>query len=405
MLTEDELASRFAVIRPYLDERQRRLWLGIEAMAWGDGGVSVVARATGTDPKTVRRGRDELASGAPPDVRTRKPGGGRPRVEELDEAMVPALENLVAPGERGDPMRPLRWTTDSTADLADKLNKLGHQVSARTVARLLHEAGYSLQANVKVLEGSEHPDRDAQFTHINDTATAFLAGGEPVISVDTKKKELVGEYANKGRAWRPEGEPTKVSTHDFAGSQGKAIPYGVYDIGANSGWVSVGSDHDTAAFAVNTIRSWWQAQGRAAYPQAGRLMVTADGGGSNGYRLRAWKVELAALAAETGLEITVAHYPPGTSKWNRIEHRLFSAIAMNWQGHPLTTHEVVVDLIGSTTTRTGLTVHAERDTGTYPTGIKISKVEMAALPLTRNDFHGEWNYVLHPEQPADNQGS
>lgn len=405
MLTEDEIASRWALIRPHLDERQRRVWLGIEAMAWGDGGVAAVVRATGAAARTVRTGRDELAAGAPPDVRTRRPGGGRRKVEDLAPDLVPTLEALVAPGERGDPTRPLRWTTDSVRDLADKLAGLGYDVSASTVGRLLHEAGYSLQANVKVLEGREHPDRDAQFAHINDTAAEFLAAGDPVVSVDCKKKELVGEYANKGRAWRPQGEPTKVSTHDFAGELGKAIPYGVYDIGANSGWVNVGSDHDTAAFAVNTIRSWWNGQGRAAYPDARRLMVTADGGGSNGYRLRAWKAELARLAAETGLEITVSHYPPGTSKWNRIEHRLFSAIAMNWRGHPLTSHQVVIDLIGSTTTNTGLTVHAERDIGTYPTGIKLSDKEMAALPLTRNEFHGEWNYVLHPEQPAEAQNS
>jgi DDE family transposase len=401
VLTEDEIASRWTLIRLHLDERQRRVWLGIEAVAWGEGGISAIARATDTALKTVRRGRDELADGAPPDVRTRKPGGGRRKVEDLAPDLVPTLEALVAPGERGDPTQPLRWTTDSVRDLADKLAEHGHDVSASTVGRLLHEAGYSLQANVKVLEGREHPDRDAQFIHINDTAAQFLAAGDPVVSVDTKKKEVVGEYANKGQAWRPEGEPTKVSTHDFPGPLGKAIPYGVYDIGANTGWVSVGSDHDTAAFAVNTLRGWWNDKGQAAYPNARRLMITADGGGSNGYRLRAWKVELAKLAAETGLTITVSHYPPGTSKWNRIEHRLFSAIAMNWSGHPLTSHEVVIDLIGSTTTRTGLTVHAERDTGTYPTGIKISSAEMSQLPISRDEFHGEWNYVLHPEQPTD----
>jgi transposase len=405
VLTEDEIASRWALIRPHLDERQRRVWLGIEAAAWGNGGVAAVVRATGTAARTVRTGRDELASGAPPDVRTRKPGGGRRRVEDLDPDLMPRLEALVAPGERGDPMRPLRWTTDSVRDLADKLAEQGCEVSASTVGRLLHEAGYSLQANVKVLEGREHPDRDAQFIHINDTATEFLDAGDPVVSVDTKKKEVVGAYANKGRAWRPEGEPTEVNTHDFPGPAGKAIPYGIYDIGSNTGWVSVGSDHDTAAFAVNTLRSWWLDKGRITYPTARRLMITADGGGSNGYRLRAWKVELAKLAAETGLEITVCHYPPGTSKWNRIEHRLFSAIAMNWQGHPLTSHEVIIDLIGSTTTRTGLTVHAQRDTGTYPTGIKISDAEMAQLPLIRCDLHGEWNYVLNPERLADSQSS
>jgi DDE family transposase len=393
-------------IRPYLDERQRRLWLGVEARALGRGGVALVARATGADQKTVRRGTAELESAVPADGRTREAGGGRRPMEETDPGLVADLEALLAPGERGDPQRPLRWTTDSTSDLADKLAGLGHDVSARTVARLLKDAGYSLQANVKTLEGRQHPDRDAQFGYINDAAAVAIAAGQPVISVDTKKKELVGQYANKGRAWRPEGSPTKVNVHDFLDKElGKAIPYGVYDLAANTGWVSVGSDHDTAAFAVNAIRSWWNATGKQAYPHAAKLLITADGGGSNGYRLRAWKSELASFAAETGLDVTVCHLPPGTSKWNKIEHRLFSAIAMNWRGHPLTSHEVVLDLIGSTTTRTGLSVHAERDTGVYPTGLKISDAEMAALPLTRHKFHGEWNYTLHPSRRADNKGS
>lgn len=297
-------------------------------------------------------------------------------------------------------MSPLRWTVKSTRSLARELTRAGHRVSADTVADLLREEGFSLQANAKTLEGSQHVDRDAQFRYLNEQARGHRDAGEPVISVDTKKKELVGAFKNEGRQWRPAGDPLPVNMHDFADPKlGKAIPYGVYDPAANTGWVNVGTDHDTAAFAVESIRRWWHGQGQADYPQATRLLITADAGGSNGYRTRAWKLELARLAAETGLTITVCHLPPGTSKWNKIEHRLFSHITMNWRGRPLASHEVIVQSIAATTTRTGLRVHAELDNSTYPTGVRIGDAEMAALPLTRHGFHGDWNYVLHP-QPA-----
>jgi hypothetical protein len=303
-------------------------------------------------------------------------------------------------------MNPLRWTTKSLSHLVAELTKRGHQCTQNVVARILHEAGYSLQGNAKTVEGKQHPDRDAQFVYLNEQVKAALAAGQPVVSVDCKKKELVGNFKNGGKEWRPAGDPVQVNVHDFPDKElGKAIPYGIYDIAANTGWVSVGVDHDTAAFAVNTLRTWWNTQGRAAYPDATTLTITADSGGSNGNRLRAWKTELAALAAEIGLPITVLHLPPGTSKWNRIEHRLFSAITMNWRGTPLTSHEAVVSLIGATTTDTGLTVDAVLDTGSYPTGIKISDKAMKALPLTRHAVHGQWNYTLSPQtdtpEPAD----
>jgi hypothetical protein len=298
---------------------------------------------------------------------------------------------------RGDPMSPLRWTTKSTRKLADELRAQGWRISADTVANLLRAEGFSLQANAKTLEGKQHPDRDAQFRYLNEQVKDHQATDDPVISVDAKKKELVGPYKNNGRQWRPKGEPVQVNTHDFLDRQtGKAIPYGIYDVTANTGWVSVGCDHDTAAFAVASIRRWWQARGSTDYPQARRLLITADAGGSNGYRARAWKTELAALAAETGLQITVCHLPPGTSKWNKIEHRLFSHIAMNWRGRPLTSHEVIVASIAATTTRTGLTVHAELDAGAYPTGAQVDDTRIAALPMARHRFHGDWNYTLHP---------
>ena len=339
----------------------------------------------------------ELAAGVVSDGRVRRAGGGRKPVEERDPRLAATLEELVDPATRGDPESPLRWTAKSTAALAEELTGRGHQVSARTVARLLKDAGYSLQANVKTVEGRQHADRDAQFGYLAGKAGEFLAAGDPVVSVDTKKKELVGNFANGGREWQPAGEPVAVSVHDFPDpAVGKAVPYGVYDIGANTGWVSVGTDHDTAAFAVATLRRWWAQVGKPTYPQARRLLVSADAGGSNGYRLRAWKTELAAFAADTGLAVTVCHLPPGTSKWNKIEHRLFSAITMNWRGRPLESHQVVVDLIGATTTRTGLKVHAELDPAVYPKGVKITDRQMAALPLTRHDFHGDWNYTLTP---------
>jgi transposase len=391
----ESLASRFEVLKPHLNERQRRLWLGAEARELGPGGVGIVAQAVGVAGDTVRRGRAELEEPAPlPYPRSRKPGGGRKRAEAGDPTLVAALDKLVDPVTRGDPMSPLRWTSKSLRTLAKALQEQGHQVSEQIVRRLLREAGYSLQANAKTLEGGQHPDRDAQFIYLADQAAEHLAAGAPVVSVDAKKKELVGQFKNGGQDWRPAGAPVPVKVHDFLDpALGKAIPYGVYDIGANSGWVSVGSDHDTAAFAVATLRNWWEHEGHAAYPGADRLLITADGGGSNGTRLRAWKTELAAFATTTGLRVTVAHLPPGTSKWNKIEHRLFSHITMNWRGTPLTSHQVVVNLIGAVTTTTGLRVHAELDEREYPTGIRVSDAEMDALRIHRHDFHGEWNYT------------
>ena len=396
--TQQTLAAKFEVLFPHLDERQRRLLAGAEARGLGHGGIRVVARAAGMREGTVARGVAELESGEQPLGRARHPGGGRKKAAEVDPGLRPALLAMVEPDVRGDPMSPLRWTTRSTRTLADELTRAGHTVSADTVGDLLREEGFSLQGNAKTIEGAQHPDRDAQFRYLNDQAKAYQVAGDPVVSVDTKKKELVGEFKNAGRQWRRKGEPVEVATHDFPDPQlGKAIPYGIYDLAADAGWVGVGTDHDTAAFAVACLRRWWAAVGRVCYPRSRRLLVTADAGGSNGYRTRAWKAELAALAVETGLEITVCHLPPGTSKWNKIEHRLFSHITMNWRGRPLSSHEVIVNSIAATTTRTGLTVAAELDTDTYDTGVRISDQQMAALPLTRHEWHGDWNYTLRPE--------
>ena len=398
----DSVGRRYEVLRPHLSEFQRRLWLGAEAAELGPGGVAVVAAATGVAADTVRRGRREADDGTVPGAgRSRRPGGGRKRAEAHDVQLVAAFESLIDPVTRGDPMSPLRWTSKSIRVLTGALRQKGHRVSDFVVRRLLHEQGYSLQANAKTLEGGQHPDRDAQFGYLNDQARAHMAAGDPVISVDTKKKELVGVYKNAGREWHPCGEPEQVKVHDFIDKDlGKANPYGVYDVANNTGWVSVGTDHDTAAFAVNTIATWWRQVGKALHPNASRLLICADGGGSNGYRTRLWKTELARLAATTGLTITVCHLPPGTSKWNKIEHRLFSHISMNWRGRPLTSHEVIVQTIAATTSSTGLTVHAELDDTTYPAGIKIPDRDMKALEtngtLTRHDFHGEWNYTLNP---------
>jgi hypothetical protein len=395
----EQLAEKYAVMAPVLDERQRRRWMGAEARALGRGGVSAVARATGASRSTVTAAVKELddpGSGVPAG-RVRRPGAGRPSVVESDAGLAAALEALVDPATRGDPESPLRWTSKSTQILAGELRGEGHRVGPRTVAKLLSGAGYSLQATRKTREGGTHPDRDAQFRYLSEQVNAHLADGQPVVSVDTKKKELVGRYKNGGREWQPKGDPEQVDVYDFLGEQGKAIPYGVYDVAANAAWVSVGRDHDTATFAVSTLRRWWQAMGRPLYPEARRLLISADGGGSNGSRVRLWKVELAAFAAESGLQITVCHLPPGTSKWNKIEHRLFSHISMNWRGRPLESHETIVALIAATTTRTGLSVHAELDDGDYPKGVKISDQQMAALPLERHDFHGNWNYTLRPE--------
>jgi transposase len=392
------LAAKFTVLFPHLDERQRRLLLAAEARALGHGGIRLVARAAGVREGTVSLGVTELDSGDAPLGRVRRVGGGRKRLVDLDPGLRPALLALVEPDMRGDPMSPLRWTTKSTRHLASELTRRGHRISADTVADVLREEGFSLQGNAKVIEGRQHPDRDGQFRYINEQAKAHQAAGDPVISVDTKKKEVVGPLRNGGREWRPAGDPVQVSTHDFPDRElGKAVPYGIYDLAANTGWVSVGTDHDTAAFAVESIRRWWNARGARDYPQARRLLITADAGGSNGYRIRAWKAELAALALETGMRITVCHFPPGTSKWNRIEHRLFSHITMNWRGRPLTSHEVIVRSIAATTTRTGLKVHAALDTNTYETGVRIGDRQMDALPVTRHDWHGDWNYTLQPE--------
>jgi len=395
------LAAKFEAIFPHLDERQRRLLLGAEARALGHGGIRLVAGAVGVREATVSLGVDELESGAEPLGRARRPGGGRKRAADLDPGLRPALLALVEPDERGDPMSPLRWTAKSTRVLAGELTAQGHKVSADTVGDLLREEGFSLQGNARTVEGTQHPDRDAQFRYISEQARACQVAGDPVISVDTKKKELVGDFANGGKEYRPKGSPVPARTHDFTDKDlGKAIPYGVYDVAADAGWVNVGTDHDTAAFAVESIRRWWKAMGRAAYPHARQLLVTADAGGSSSYRTRAWKAELAAFALETGLAVTVCHFPPGTSKWNKIEHRLFSRITMNWRGRPLASHDVIVSAIAATTTRAGLTVRAGPDPGSYPEGVKISDEQMAALPLDRHDWHGERNYTLRPEPPA-----
>jgi len=390
------------VLLPHLDERQRRLLAGAGARALGRGGLAAVARVTGMSVNTVRKGQAELDQIDVPG-RVRRPGGGRKRATEKDPGLLGALDMLVDPATRGDPESPLRWTTKSTRTLAEALTGQGHPVSHTRVGELLHRLGYSLQANAKTREGKQHPDRDAQFHYINDNVSRFLRSKDPVISVDTKKKELVGAdpaYKNGGQEWQPKGEPVQVGVHDFPDKDvPKAVPYGIYDVATNTGWVSVGCDGDTAAFAVQTLRRWWNKVGQPAYPAARRLLVTADAGGSNSYRTHLWKVELAKFATETGLSITVCHFPPGTSKWNRIEHRLFAHVSMNWRGRPLTSHEVVVELIGATTTRTGLTVHAEADTNSYPRGIKVSKQELAAIEpqLKRHKFHGgDWNYTVQP---------
>jgi hypothetical protein len=397
---EESLAAKFPVLLPHLDERQRRLYLGSEARSLGHGGVEAVARAAGVSRQMVAAGAAELEASAEPLGRARRPGGGRKTLADTDPGLRPALLALVDPASRGDPESPLRWTTLSLRNLAGELTRQGHRAGPDTVAKLLKEEGFSLQGNAKTAEGGRHPDRDAQFRYINAQARDHLAAGQPVISVDAKKKQNVGNFKNGGREWRPEDTPEQVNVYDFIDKErGKVTPYGVYDVGANTGWVSVGTDHDTAAFAVQTIRTWWQKAGQPAYPEATRLLICADGGGSNGYRTRLWKTELAALAAGTGLQITVCHFPPGTSKWNKIEHRLFSQISMNWRGRPLTSHEVIVQTIAATTTRTGLTVSAELDPGQYPKGIKISDRQMKDLEqqaLRHHQFHGEWNYDLIP---------
>ncbi|MDO8691885.1 MAG: ISAzo13 family transposase [Dehalococcoidia bacterium] len=397
----DGIRARYQALSHVVDERVRRLILAAEAMSIGRGGQAAVARALGVSPRTIRQGMSELRH---PEQgvgkgRIRRVGGGRKRTVEHDPALREDLEKLVEPTTCGDPESPLRWTCKSVRNLAEELRCRGHRTSHRIVAELLHELGYSLQANRKTLEGSEHPDRNAQFMHLNQAVQLQLSLGEPVISVDTKKKELVGPFRNSGRELRPTGQPEKVLVHDFLIPElGRVSPYGVYDVAQNQAWVSVGVDHDTAAFAVESIRRWWRSMGQPLYPKATRLLITADAGGSNGYRLRLWKLELQKLADETGLEMAVCHFPPGTSKWNKIEHRLFSAISQNWRGKPLVNHEVVVNLIGATTTRTGLRVRAKLDTNQYPAGSKVSDGDIETLYLQRDAFHGEWNYSLIPRQ-------
>ena len=395
MNSEEEIRQRFELLSPHLDERTRRLAAASEAAVIGFGGASKVARATGISRLAIGRGLKELkaAPGWYPGGRgIRRPGGGRKRTVDTDLTLKTDLEKLVQPTERGEPESPLRWTCKSVRRLAGELKSMGHRASHRMVAELLHDLGYSLQANSKTLEGASHPDRDAQFEHINRQAQEYHATVDPVISVDTKKKELVGEFKNGGRELRPAGMPEKVRVHDFVLPElGRAIPYGVYDLATNSGWVSVGVDHDTATFAVEAVRRWWNSMGREKYPQAQRLLITADGGGSNGSRVRLWKVELQKLADELRMPITVSHFPPGTSKWNKIEHRLFAFISQNWRGKPLISHEVIVNLIAATTTATGLKVQAELDTAAYPKGRKVSDQEVADVNLCRHSFHGEWN--------------
>jgi len=398
-VTEERLTELFSTVMPVLDERQRRVLAGAGAKMLGRGGVSSVARCAALSRNTVISGAREVVSGkSAPDARVRREGGGRKRLVDKDPELLLELDDLVSPWARGDPMSPLRLTAKSTYHLVDALSAKGFSISPRTVGELLGEMGYSLQGTSKQKEGAQHVDRDAQFRHINDTAVAFMAEDQPVISVDAKKKEIVGEYSNAGREYQPREKPQRTKVHDFIDPEmGKAIPYGVYDVGHDEGWVSVGDDADTAAFAVATIGRWWAQMGRHRYREATRLLICADAGGSNGYRIRAWKVELAKLAEETGLEITVVHYPPGTSKWNKIEHRLFSFITMNWRGRPLTSYRVIVQLLANTATTKGLKVQSELDQGHYPIGVKITKEELAAVPLTRHDFQGVWNYTIHPQ--------
>jgi len=399
VIDESAIRVRFEALAPVLDERARRRFAAAEAMSAGRGGVSAVTRATGVARSTIGRGLAELRSGETLDTsRVRRPGGGCKPLIETDTNLLNDLRSLVEPDTRGDPQSSLLWTCKSLTKLSRGLRQMGHKIGRTLVGELLHKLEYSLQGNRKTLEGSKHPDRDAQFRYINGCVNKALAAGAPAISVDTKKKELVGAFRNAGRDWRPNGSPEEVRVHDFVIPElGRAAPYGVYDIAANAGWVSVGIDHDTGAFAVNAIRSWWKLMGRERYPDASTLLITADGGGSNGSRVRLWKLELQKLADELGLTITVCHLPPGTSKWNRIEHRLFSFITGNWRGKPLVSHQVIVQLIAATTTKTGLTVRCELDQNTYPAGIKVSDAEIEAVNLTRHDFHGEWNYTISPK--------
>jgi transposase len=398
------ISEKFATLESVLDERARRLWAATEARAIGRGGISRVAEATGLSRITIRAGLDELHPGSAPhgqeDVagRTRKTGGGRKPLTEHDPKLLRALEDLVDPVTRGDPVSPLRWTCKSAAKLASELMASGHRAGERSINRLLHSLGYSLQSNRKTIDGGDHPDRDAQFQYISRRVKAFQKQGQPVVSVDTKKKELVGRFRNGGREWQPGGQPEPVKVHDFAEKGlGKVIPYGIYDQTANTGWVGVGVDHDTAEFAVETLRRWWREMGGRVYPDATRLLITADGGGSNGSRCRLWKVELQGLADEIGLRISVCHFPPGTSKWNKIEHRMFCHITQNWRGRPLVSREVVVNLIGHTTTEEGLSIRSELDEKSYPLGRQVTDGQLNGVSIKPDKFHGEWNYTILPK--------
>ncbi len=382
---------------PHLDERQRRLMAGAMAIALGRGGQARVAEASTMSTNTLWKAVTEVRSGAEVTDRVRRPGGGTKSAVERQPGLLEALDELVHPDTRGNPMSLLRWTSKSTYALARELTSQGYAASGELVRVLLHQLGYSLQAPAKEKEGTNHPDRDAQFKYLNSTAETHIAAGEPVISVDTKKKELVGDYNNGGTEWQPKATPVEVQVHDFVDPEkGKAVPYGVYDVANNEGWVSVGDNADTAAFTVSSIRRWWELMGKERFPGARRLLITADAGGSNGYRLRAFKTELARLADDTGLEVTVCHYPPGTSKWNKIEHRMFSFITMNWRGRPLESYRTIVELIAATTTEKGLRIRAEHDKKGYRTKVKVSDAELAAVPLRRHEFHGDWNYTITP---------
>jgi len=406
----DTVRTKFELLRPLMDERMRRQWAASEALSLRRGGVTVVARATGLSRTTIGVGMRELRErtnlGIEDEVtvsdvpkRIRRPGGGRHPLNANDPTLVRDLEALIEPTTRGDPQSPLRWTCKSTRNLAEALGLQGHRVSYPTVALLLHDLGYSLQANCKTREGGSHADRDAQFEHINRQVRTSQEQGQPVVSVDTKKKELVGDFKNAGREWQPEGAPEEVRMDDFADKRlGKVIPRGVYDLTWDEGWVSVGVDHDTARFAAETLRRWWEEMGSQAYPEATRLLITADSGGSNGSRSRLWKVAVQDLADLLGFPLSVCHFPPGTSKWNQIEHRMFCQITQNWRGRPLVSRAVAVNLIGNTTTRTGLEIQAELDTNSYQTGIQVTDEELAAVRITRDEFHGEWNYTISPRR-------
>jgi len=397
----DIIRKKFRSLSPVMDERMKRLWAGAEAEAFGAGGIAVVEEATGMSRTTIRAGRDELTTGVDPSqvVNVRRAGAGRPTIEERAPEIIAALEALVDPVTRGDPESPLRWTSKSTRKLAQELGRQGFRLSPQKVGQLLHSLGYSLQGTSKTKEGDSHPDRNAQFEFINDRVDAFQARQAPVISVDTKKKELIGDFGNAGREWQPEGQPVPVRVHDFIDDTlGKAIPYGVYDLMHNTGWVNVGIDHDTPAFAVASIAQWWRNMGKKVHPDATELLITADSGGSNAARSRLWKRELQRFADRSGLAVSVSHFPPGTSKWNKIEHRLFCHITQNWRGRPLVDRETIVQLIGSVRTAAGLKVKAGLDTRSYPTGIKVSDNEMDNLLITTEEFHGDWNYTIHPRR-------